>query len=225
MKQRFFVTATGTGIGKSFITAALVRQAKARQLNVTAYKPLMSGFDPLNPHMSDTGVLLRSMDLAITPKNIERISPWRYAAPLAPPMAAHLENTAVDFDAVVAYSRYGMSGPEDLVILEGVGGVMSPISHNKTVLDWIDPLHISTILITGSYLGSISHTLTALAVLQQRTISVAAIIINESTESNVSLEQTAEGLKPFTTTDILTVKRRKELHAHEPIEEIAFFFA
>ena len=224
MKQRFFVTATGTDIGKTFITAGLVRQAKARNIDIAAYKPLISGFDPLNPHTTDTGVLLRSMGLAITPKNIERVSPWRYAAALAPSMAAKLENTTVDFDALIAYIRYSLSGPEDVVLIEGLGGVMAPVNDTKTLLDWIEPLRIKAILITGNYLGSLSHALTALAVLEQRQIQVHSIIVNESVQSTVSLDQTVGDLQHFTKTDIRVVRRRDVEHSQDSIEELDGFF-
>lgn len=219
MKKRFFITATGTDAGKSFITAGLVRQARARNLSVAAYKPLISGFDPLNPHVSDTGILLRSFGQAVTPKNIERISPWRYAAPLAPSMAARLENTVVDYDAVVAFSRYALSGPEDVVMIEGVGGAMVPLTDTKTVLDWTEALRTPTLMVAGTYLGSLSHTLTALEVVQKRQIPLQAVIVNESAAATVTLDQTIDELRRFTKIPLIGVKRRDTPEA--PLEELA----
>lgn len=208
MRQRFFVTSTGTGIGKSFITAALVRQARALGRSVAAYKPLISGFDPADAANSDMGLLLRSLDLPLTPDNIERISPWRFKAPLAPSMAAQLEGRSVDFASLVQHGRSAAAGNEDIILIEGVGGVMVPLDNRHTVLDWIEALEIQVLLVVGSYLGMISHTLTALSVLQQRQIPVYAVIVNESENAAVALRDTVDEISRWTRLPIVPVARR-----------------
>jgi dethiobiotin synthetase len=208
MRQRYFITATGTDIGKTFITAALARQAKALGKSVAAYKPVISGFDPDRPEESDTGILLQALGLPSTPENIEKISPWRFREPLAPTMAAKLENRTLDFEALIAQTRAATESGEDVVLIEGVGGVMAPLAGKKTIIDWIEALGIETILVTDSYLGTLSHTLTALDALQRRKIPVFAIIVNESTESSVPLDATAEEIARFTRLPIVTVERQ-----------------
>jgi dethiobiotin synthetase len=209
MKQRLFITSTGTGIGKTFITASLVRQAKALGKSVMAYKPVISGFDAKRPQESDTGILLQSLDLPATPENIARISPYRFAAPLAPSMAARLERRRIDFDELVAAGQKAMAGPGDIMLIEGVGGVMAPLDDKCTVIDWIEALEIEALLVTGTYLGTISHTLTALAVLEQRAIPVFAIIVSESEESTVSLQATVNELAGRTRLPVIGIERRK----------------
>ncbi len=208
MRQRFFVTSTGTGIGKTFITAALARQAKGLGKSVMAYKPIISGYDPVHPEESDTGFLLQSLEIDTTPENIDRISPWRFSTPLAPSMAARTEKIELDYDAVLAHGRKALEGPEDIVIIEGVGGVMVPVDDKHTVLDWIEALGTQAILVTGSYLGTISHTLTALATLQQRAVPVFAVIVNESEENPVPLSVTVSELSRWTRLPLIPVKRR-----------------
>jgi dethiobiotin synthetase len=222
MRQRFFITSTGTGIGKSFITAALVRQAKALGKNVAAYKPIISGFDPLQPEESDTGLLLASLGKPLTPKNIATISPWRFAAPLAPSMAARMEKRAIAFDELINHGKKTIQGEEDFVFIEGVGGVMAPIDEKHTVLDWIEALEIQAVLVVGSYLGTLSHTLTALNVLAQRQIPAFAIIVNETCESSVSLAATCEELAHWTRLPLVPVKRQK---AGEAISELRALLA
>jgi len=209
MTQRFFVTSTGTGVGKSFITAAMVRQAKAEGRSVAAYKPVISGFDPAHVGESDTGVLLHSLGWPATAENIDRLSPFRYAAALAPSMAARLENRPLDFHALVAHSQKALQGPEELVLIEGVGGVMVPLNDRRTVLDWIEALGIPTILVVGSYLGSISHTLTALSVLRQRHVPIHSIIVNESENASVTLGQTVDELKLWTDLPLVSFERAR----------------
>ena len=81
-----FVTGTGTDVGKTFLSAALIRHWRAAGHAVAAYKPVASGFDPATQQASDPGVLLGALGRPIT--DIETISPWRFAAPLSPDMAA-----------------------------------------------------------------------------------------------------------------------------------------
>lgn len=207
--QRFFVTSTGTGVGKSFITAALVRQAMALGRTVSAYKPVITGFQQAKIDASDIGLLLRSLGLPASQENIDRMSPWRFEMPMAPSMAAQIELRFVDFDALVLHSRSALTAPEDVAFIEGVGGIMVPLDEKRTVLDWIDALETQTLLVAGSYLGTISHTLTALSVLQQRSIPLHAIIVNESEDGTVSLQDTVNELSRWTRLPIVPVKRRQ----------------
>ena len=218
MNKRFFITATGTGIGKSFITAALVRQAKALGHSVAAYKPLISGYTDANAHESDTGLLLEAQGLPLTPENIGRVSPWRFTAPLAPSMAAKLEQREINFDELVSHSRATIKGKEDIVLIEGVGGVMVPLNDRHLVIDWIEALNIETILVTGSYLGTISHTLTALFALHKYRIPVNSIIVSESETSTVPLANTADELRHWTKFPVVGVTRRPTGNCHDIAE-------
>jgi dethiobiotin synthetase len=207
MQQKFFITSTGTGIGKTFITAALVRQAKQLGRSVAAFKPVISGFDTDTISESDTAVLLRSLGLELTPENVEKISPWRFKAPLAPSMAARVENREVDFDAMLRSSKSMIQGGEDMILIEGVGGVMVPMDDRHTVLDWIAGLNIPVLLVVGSYLGSISHTLTAVSALQQKGINLHAAIVNESKESSVELQESFEELRRWVPYSLISMRR------------------
>ena len=79
-----FVTATGTEIGKTLVTAALCHQLRGAGRPVRALKPVLSGYDPATLAESDPGVLLASLGEAVTEDAVARITPWRFAAPLSP---------------------------------------------------------------------------------------------------------------------------------------------
>ena len=189
-----FVTGTGTDVGKTFVTAALVRHARAAGRNVAAFKPVVSGFDPATTAISDPGVLLEA--LGRPPADIEQISPWRFAAPLSPDLAAAREGRTLDFDAIVAFSRRAATSA-DLTLIEGVGGVMVPLDERHTVLDWMSALRLPVLLAAGSYLGTISHTLTALRVLAQRNLEIAAIVVSESSAPGAPLDDTVAAIARF----------------------------
>lgn len=195
-----FVTATGTEIGKTYVIEQLVRRWLQDGRNVQALKPVISGFDADNPEGSDAALLLRATGKSLTRAEIDAMSPWQYAAPLSPDMAAALENKRVPFDDVVAYCARAIAQAENqstTLVIEGIGGVMVPIDEKRTVLDWIDVLKIPVILVCGSYLGSLSHTLTAVSVLRHRDISIDRIIVNETPESTVPLAEVSKTLARF----------------------------
>jgi dethiobiotin synthetase len=91
--KALFVTATGTDIGKTFVTAALVRILRARGLVVGALKPVASGFDRAAAETSDPGILLDALGRDITETALDGISPWRFVAPLSPDMAGRREGS------------------------------------------------------------------------------------------------------------------------------------
>jgi dethiobiotin synthetase len=192
MTIRYFVTSTGTSVGKTYVTAALIRQARACGKSVSAYKPIVSGFEFERISETDTGALAEALGLQPTAQIVDRLSPWRYRAPLAPSMAARHEGREVNFDRLVEFCREASRSEAETVLIEGVGGVMAPIDDVHTVLDWIEQVGASVLLVVGSYLGSISHTLTALEALDRRGARVAAIVVNESSESPATLRETLE---------------------------------
>ncbi len=196
MKARF-VTSTGTAIGKTLVTAALVRELRERGEAVRALKPVISGYpgDPGEP--SDTEVLLRAQALAACAENVETISPWRFRAPLSPDLAAAREGRRIDFARLVDFTRERRAATEGWLLVEGVGGVCVPLDERHTVLDWIAATGFPAILVAGSYLGTLSHTLTAAAVLRERGVELAGLVISESTESPVPLEELRDTLMRF----------------------------
>ncbi|MGH7014245.1 MAG: dethiobiotin synthase [Stellaceae bacterium] len=191
-----FVTGAGTDVGKTFVACRLIVELRRRGRDVAAFKPLASGFDPAQPETSDPGALLAALGEPVSPANLDRIAPWRYRAALAPDMAAAAEGKSVDFDAVVAFSRRAAAAA-DLVVIEGVGGAMSPIAQHHTVLDWLAALELPAVLVTGTYLGAQTHALTALAALQRRSVVVHAVVASETTDSTVGLDDSARSLARF----------------------------
>jgi dethiobiotin synthetase len=191
-----FVTATGTDVGKTFITAALIQHLRNAGKPVDAMKPVVSGFDPAHMADSDPGVLLSALGRPAGLDELERMSPWRFAAPLSPDLAARMEGRSVDFDALVEFSRRAASA-RGMIFIEGVGGIMVPLDQSHTVLDWITALRLPVLLVAGSYLGTISHTLTALHVMAQRNLDIAGVVVSESVTPGASLDDTVAAIARF----------------------------
>ena len=195
--KRLFVTGSGTGVGKTLVTAALAHQLTRAGMAVRVVKPVISGYTPATHRDSDTAALLDSLGSGHSPEAIDRMSPFRFTAPLSPDMAAAREQRKLDFGGLLQFCRSCAEGPEDILLIEGVGGVMVPLTETKTVLDWIEAIGAPCLLVVGSYLGTISHTLTAVETLRQRRISIAGLVISESEESPVPPEETRATIQGF----------------------------
>lgn len=192
-----FITASGTDVGKTFVAAGLIRYLRANGETIDAIKPIVSGFDPARAGESDSGVLLRALGLPLTDEEIEDISPWRFAAPLSPDMAARHAGKEIDFEQLVLFCETAAEEAEGSLLIEGVGGVMVPLDQSNTVLDWMTELDLPVILVAGSYLGSISHTLTAAEVLDQEECDLRAIVVSETEGSHVPLFETVATIARF----------------------------
>ena len=193
----YFVTATGTDIGKTFVTAGLIRYLRGAGQPVNALKPVVSGYDSSVVETSDPAVLLKALGRQVSADEIASIAPWRFRAPLSPDIAAAREGRTIDFEALVAFSRTAIKASTGMLFIEGVGGIMVPLEAKRTVLDWMAALNIPLLLVVGGYLGAISHTLTALDVISQRKLKIAAIVVSESERGTVELHDTVDSITRF----------------------------
>jgi dethiobiotin synthetase len=203
----YFITATGTGVGKTFVTAGLIRHVRANGKKVRALKPIVSGFDAATAAGSDPGVLLTALGEPVDAENLARISPWQFMAPLSPDMAAAREERSIDFEELIALCQDAVAERSGTLFIEGVGGIMVPLSARYTVLDWTRALNIPLIVVAGSYLGTISHTLTALEVIARAKLKVAALVVNDSGDGAVPLDETVSTLRRFVGVPIATLPR------------------
>jgi dethiobiotin synthetase len=199
MAKQFFITGTGTEIGKSFYLQKLCQKYRDDGLNFHAIKPIISGFD-INDKKNDSSLILKSLELENSLDNLNNISPWRFTEPISPNIAAQIEGKKIDFNEVVKFCK----NKADLAkksnvnfFIEGAGGIMTPINNKCTYLDLMERLKIPVILVTGNYLGTISHTLTALKCLESRNVEIAKIIFN-SKEHDLDTQQTLVNLSNFT---------------------------
>ena len=190
-----FVTSSGTEIGKTYVSAMLTRELKAR-----AIKPLVSGLDEETFAESDPAQLLAAMGEPVTYENAGLVSRWRFKAALSPDMAAKREGRVIDFDELVA-ECVEAARTHDPLVIEGVGGLIVPLNESRTVLDWMKALNEKTglapLLVVGAYLGTISHTLTTLAVMKAEGLTPRAIVVSEAAPGPVPVGETAETIARF----------------------------
>lgn len=183
-KGKYFIAATGTDAGKTFLLTQICQKLRAKNIGCDAIKPVASGFrdDDLQ---SDSAKILLSLGQNFSIKNVENITPWRFNAALAPSIAARMQKTAIDFSAVQDFCRKKiLQSQNDFFFIEGAGGLMTPLNDEKTFLDLVEVIKVPVLLVTQNYLGAISHTLCAIEALRSRGIAIEKIIINDHQNKN-----------------------------------------
>jgi dethiobiotin synthetase len=190
----FFVTGSGTDIGKTWICAGLLGFWRAQGRAPGVLKPVVSGFDPAAPADSDPAVLLRAMGRPDDLDAIAQIAPFRLTAPLSPDQAAARESRRLTAAEIVRTCAPTIAAAKGPLLIEGAGGVMSPLSDAETMLDLAEALAAPVAFVAGSYLGALSHALTGLHMLSARGLHVRAVIVNETLGSTVGLQATADSL-------------------------------
>lgn len=196
--RSFFVAGGGTDVGKTHITALLVRALRRAGKTVAVLKPVASGYDPAHPEESDAGRLLAALDIEPTPEAIHAICPLRFAEPLSPPAAARREGVTLELATFVELCRERIAAePADILLIEGVGGLMSPLTDRETGLDLMKALGLPTILVGGTYLGGISHMLTAYETLHAHILTVTAVVASESPQPAPNFAESVEDMRRF----------------------------
>lgn len=195
-----FVAGAHTDVGKTFAACAMLRAARAKGLATDAFKPVVSGFDPQDWAESDPGRLLQALGRELTFQTLDAVSPWRYRAPLSPPMAARLEGQQLALSDFAGFCREGLARSRvGFKLVEGVGGVMSPIAAGATCLDLMGELGLPVVLVGGGYLGAISHTLTACEVVRARGLRLQAVVVSEDADPQApSFADTVASVAEFT---------------------------
>lgn len=213
--QKYFVTASGTDIGKTHLMAGLCWQLRQSRKKVTALKPIISGYTAMH-EPNDTARIASSCGLPLTEESAQQISPWRFKAPLSPHFAAKQESRRLSLDEIVAFCNSHTNSAADYLLVEGVGGILVPLNDEHTVLDWMKELRWPVVLVVGSYVGAINHALMSYEILVKHGLTLKAIVVNESEKSPVPLVDMAQTLETFTSPLVPIVKLPWQAATAEP---------
>lgn len=190
-----FIAGTDTGVGKTLLTAALGLALKALGYRVVAMKPVETGLeDEPIPDSLYLKTLLNSKE------PIEAICPFRFLKPLAPDVAAGLEGRRIE-PLTIKDAYEALKGAYDIVLVEGVGGLLVPLTGGFFVIDLIGFLGLDALLVARRGLGTINHTLLSLEALKARGLSCLGVILSD-TESKCTL---AGGINPTTLKGLMGV--------------------
>jgi dethiobiotin synthase len=181
-----WVLGTDTNVGKTFVSAAIAR-AWAEEGPVSYRKPFQTGVAGLDDPGSDASAV-RGPGIAVESHTILK-------APLAPLAAAELEGARVDLDAARAWC---LRPAEGRVLLEGVGGLMVPLTADKHFLAWASDMAVPCVLVARGGLGTLNHTLLSAEALMLRGWRIAAVIVNAGVDrSQDAAEANAAMLRRF----------------------------
>lgn len=191
---RWLITGTGTDVGKTWVSEALIRGWVAAGRTVGVLKPVLTGVDLSDAASwasSDPGRLLLATGHDLTADALEAACPFHFKAPLSPDQAAEREGRTLSLSEVLQVVLQSHRPELQEFLVEGAGGVMSPLTADATQLELWRRLGWPVVLVAGTYLGSLSHTLTALEVLGSQ---AAGVILSPSPDAPVSVERHAASL-------------------------------
>jgi len=194
--SNIFIAGTDTEVGKTWVTAAVLRSFFKQSVCASALKPVACGLDSYGKN-EDIESLLSTQSLT----DANDINLHRYAMPAAPSQAAAAEGRVIAEDKLVQWCNEQACDVETCLI-EGVGGLMTPLTDTWLVSDWIAAMpDFALWLVVGCKLGAINQTLLTLEKLKQMNRSPARIFFNAtSVENNAWLESTRQAVEPFLNT-------------------------
>jgi len=173
--KKVFITGSGTNVGKTYLTCSLIDLIIKKGFKVSPYKPIETGCkkvrNKLIPNDSKKFYKLVNKDI-----DIELINPYRFQQPISPNRAIQLSKKKVNIKNYI--EKMKKLPKNDFFIIEGAGGLCSPISTDGLNIDLIKKINLKTILVVKDEIGAINNTLLNIEILKKYKISVIAIILN-----------------------------------------------
>ena len=211
MSKKIFITATGTDIGKTFVTALIVKKLRDTGYNAGYYKAALSGAE-----ISENGLIPGDAyyvnKIANINETMDNLVSYVYKEAVSPHLASKIEGNPVEMNKVIedfnnALSKY------DYLTMEGSGGIVCPIryDHKKIMLeDIIKELGLSTLIIADAGLGTINNVVLTVEYLKNRNISVKGIILNHYIEDNIMHEDNKKMIETITKIPVIAVVKEND---------------
>ena len=208
--QRFFISATGTDAGKTFATTALITQLRDAGKTVKALKPIASGVDPQDTQ-SDPALLAHALGQG----DASSICLYALRTPTAPDIAAAQEGITLEWARTVQFCD--APAASDYLLIEGAGGLFSPLTAHQTNADLAHALQLPVILVAPCHLGGVSQLLATLIAATARGITIAGIIINASTQPHaLTPQQMQDALTRLAPAPLPPITLLPRIAAHTP---------
>ena len=169
----YFIAGTDTGIGKTFVTALLLRAAHLSGLRAVGMKPVAAGVDAQG-HNEDVEALIAASSFAAARADV---NPFLYRAAVSPHIAAQEEGRPIDLDVIVA-AQQRLARQANVLLVEGVGGLRAPLSEQIDSADLTCALQLPVILVVGLRLGCLSHALLTAEAIAARGLALAGWVGN-----------------------------------------------
>jgi len=187
MKKMLFITGTDTSAGKTVLTALLTQFLRERGVNAVALKPVCSG------GRADARALRAAMNGALS---LDEINPWHFRAPIAPLLAARRERRHVHLSEVLAHIR-ALQKRFDALLIEGAGGLLSPLGENFDSGDLIAALDATPLIVAPNRLGAVNHVLLTLEALPRSAAARARVVLMSPPKRDAAAGANAKLLAGF----------------------------
>ena len=176
----WFITGTDTGVGKTLVAVALTRALVARGLKTAVMKPVAAGVvDTADGRRNDDALeLLGASNVTAA---YEDVNPWLLSTPASPHLAARADGVSIRHETVVA-SYWRLAAMSDVLVVEGAGGWLAPISATATMADIAEKLALPVILVVGMRLGCLNHALLTRDAIRARGLAFRGWIANKLAE-------------------------------------------
>ena len=216
--KAYFITGTDTGVGKTSIMAGLARSMSKLGVDVGVMKPIATGYPSKDGFKSaDVTKIVEAASIK-DPENL--INPVFLSLPTSPYDATKLLDLSVDMSLIFAQFKKLLSLHE-MLLVEGIGGIMTPITKNFYVADMIKQMGIETIIVTRATIGTLNHTVMTCKMCKEYGIKIHGLVINNFDEKGTPAEKnTPSTLYELTNIPILgTIPFIKDLNNIEKLIE------
>jgi dethiobiotin synthetase len=172
----FFITGTDTGVGKTLVAVALTRALVARGLRTAVMKPVAAGSmeTPDGPRNDDA---LELSGASNVPAAYEDVNPWLLSTPASPHLAARADGVTIGHERILG-AQQKLAAASEILIVEGAGGWLAPISATETMADIAERMALPVILVVGMRLGCLNHALLTRAAIRGSALPFAGWIAN-----------------------------------------------
>lgn len=189
MPQSYFVTGTDTGIGKTIVSCALLSAYSARDNVVIGMKPVVTG--RVCGEWADVKAIVAASSVA-APR--EWVNPYAFIPPISPHLAAKEAGIEIDIE-VIRQACSNLQKISDVVVVEGVGGIMVPLNDRNDVADMAYALDLPVILVVGMRLGCLNHALITAKIIQTSGLKLAGWVANQIDPQMNSFDENLHTLK------------------------------
>ena len=206
MTKGIFITATGTDVGKTYVSALLLKYLLKSGLNAGYYKPVLSGAIQNNGKIipGDCEFVLKFSGLNLPPQDYVS---YIYKEPLSPHLAAQIENNPVELSKIVS-DFSNIKKQFDYIIVEGAGGIVCPfrLDNQKIMLpDVIKALGLDIIIVASAALGTINSTFLTVEYAKNCGINVRGIVLNNYDDNNIMMRDNLKQIETLTGVKVIAV--------------------
>jgi len=207
MNKKIFITGTNTEVGKTFITKNLIVRIQLKGYSVSPYKPVETGCikKSLTLIPNDSMIYFRAINKRIA---LDQINPYRFLEPISPAAAIKRSKRKVTINDYL--SKLKDLPNSDLTIIEGAGGLCSPLAPDGYNIDLIRKAKVSTVLVAKDEIGVINNVILSLSMLQKYKIKVLAIVLNRKVSSQPDGMNNYQEIKSLTKVPLIQILNKKE---------------